>query len=248
METNKRFNPMSDLPGYLLGTSHKIDLSNQSIEKKGYLSTIMYLAPSDMSDVINVCPFATPECKASCLVTSSYHMNLKASEKARLDRTLLFKFNKPAFKALLYKNIRKHVKKAISLNLIPVVRLNGTSDLPWETIFPDMFVEFSNVIFYDYTKYPVSKRQNLPSNYYLLRSHSEENHSQLKEMLQVGNVAVVFAVTEENIPTVWNGHKVINGSKDDLRFLDPKNVIVGLCAKGKAKKAKASPTSFVVSV
>ena len=32
------------------------------------------------------------------------------------------------------------------------------------------------------------------------------------------------------------GRKVIDGDKHDLRFLDEKNVIVGLIAKGEAKK------------
>ena len=32
------------------------------------------------------------------------------------------------------------------------------------------------------------------------------------------------------------GRKVINADKDDLRFLDEKNVIAGLLAKGQAKK------------
>jgi hypothetical protein len=32
------------------------------------------------------------------------------------------------------------------------------------------------------------------------------------------------------------GREVINGDKHDLRHLDPKKVIVGLIAKGKAKK------------
>jgi predicted helicase len=176
-------------------------------------------------------------------------MNMNASVKARLERTNLFKFDRLAFKALLYKNIRKHVKKAEKLNLIPVIRLNGTSDLPWETIFPEMFSEFSNIIFYDYTKWPISKRNNLPSNYYLLRSHSEENHVNLDAMVQVGNVAVVFNTKKnENLPNKWNGFDVFDGDLDDLRFLDPSNVIVGLRAKGKAKKETATETGFVVAV
>jgi hypothetical protein len=38
------------------------------------------------------------------------------------------------------------------------------------------------------------------------------------------------------MPKKFLGLKVINGDKNDLRFLDPKNSIVGLYAKGKAKK------------
>ena len=232
-------------PGYLLGSSTKIEKSNHS--GKGFLSTIMYFAPSDTSESINVCQYATPQCKALCLVSSSYHMNLNASVTARLQRTLYFAHAREEFKGMLYKEIKKHIARAKKQDLIPVVRLNGTSDLPWERIFPDMFLEFSNVIFYDYTKAPITKRQNLPKNYYLLRSHSEVNHGELTAMVQGGNVAVVFDTKKgKALPKTWQGIKVFDGDDTDLRFLDPSNVIVGLRAKGKAKKVTATDTGFVI--
>ncbi len=234
-------------PKYLLGSSVKIEKSNTS--GKGYFTTILYLAPSDSSKALNVCPFATKQCKNLCLVSSSYHMNLTASKKARLNRTLLFKYAREEFKTMLYKNIRKHVKKAEKMDLLPVVRLNGTSDLAWESIFPEVFTDFPNIVFYDYTKFPMHKRTNLPKNYYLLRSHSEENHGDFDLMIQGGNVAVVFnTLKKEKLPKTWQGVKVFDGDMDDLRFLDPKNVIVGLRAKGKAKKEMATKTGFVVAV
>ena len=234
-------------PKYLLGSSVKIEKSNNS--GKGYLTTILYLAPSDSSQAINVCQYATPQCKALCLVSSSYHMNLDASVKARLNRTLLFVNDREGFKNLLYKNIRKHIRKAEKMDLVPVVRLNGTSDLPWERIFPEMFSDFSNVIFYDYTKAPITKRQDLPKNYYLLRSHSEKNHGEFTAMIQGGNVAVVFDTKKgKALPRTWQGINVFDGDLDDLRFLDPSNVVVGLRAKGKAKKVTATIDGFVVTV
>jgi hypothetical protein len=54
------------------------------------------------------------------------------------------------------------------------------------------------------------------------------------------NSAVVFA---GELPARYKGIKVINGDESDLRFLDPKGVIVGLHAKGAAKK---DFTGFVV--
>lgn len=47
-----------------------------------------------------------------------------------------------------------------------------------------------------------------------------------------GNVAMVF----DKVPKTFKGYKVIDGDESDLRFLDEKNVIVGLKAKGKGKK------------
>jgi hypothetical protein len=50
-------------------------------------------------------------------------------------------------------------------------------------------------------------------------------------------------VFKKELPAKHLGWKVINGDETDLRFLDEKNVIVGLVAKGKAKK---DTTGFVV--
>jgi hypothetical protein len=100
--------------------------------------------------------------------------------------------------------------------------------------------EFKNVQFYDYTKIP--GREKLPKNYHLTFSRSEVNENDCLNELQKGrNVAVVFDV----LPTTWNGYPVICGDNDDLRFLDPKNVVVGLTAKGKAKK---DDSGFVVKI
>ena len=38
------------------------------------------------------------------------------------------------------------------------------------------------------------------------------------------------------MPATYNGSAVFIGDDSDLRFLDPKGVVVGLYAKGKAKK------------
>ncbi len=230
-------------PKYLLTSSYKIEKSNNS--GKGYLTAIMYMSPSDTSNAINVCPFATPQCKAICLSTSG-RLNMSPAQNAMLNRTLFYKYDRQGFKTMLYKEIEKHIKKANKKGLLPVIRLNGTSDLPWETIFPDMFSRFSSTVFYDYTKYPISKRQNLPSNYYLLRSKSEENHGELNAMIQKGNVAVVFDTKKGlPLPPSYKGFPVLDGDLDDLRFLDPRGVIVGLRAKGKARKIEATETGFI---
>jgi hypothetical protein len=57
------------------------------------------------------------------------------------------------------------------------------------------------------------------------------------------NVAVVFGIKKTlPMPEYYNGVQVFNGDESDLRFLDPKNVVIGLYAKGKAKKDE---TGFV---
>jgi hypothetical protein len=122
------------------------------------------------------------------------------------------------------------------------VRLNGTSDLPWERLHPDLFADFPEISFFDYTKLRprmhafLSRRLNAgqwPNNYHLTFSGDGNRPKQAKEMLaNGGNVALVFW---PECPTSWQGHQVVNGDAHDARFLDPEGVVVGLHAKGIAR-------------
>jgi hypothetical protein len=100
---------------------------------------------------------------------------------------------------------------------------------------------FSDVQFYDYTKVNNRKVSHI-NNYHLTFSNADGNDMDVRLALSNGmNVAVVF----DKLPETYLGRKVINGDETDLRFLDEKNVIVGLKAKGKAKK---DTSGFVVRV
>ena len=74
-------------------------------------------------------------------------------------------------------DIAAAVKSCAKQNLIPVFRLNGTSDIRWEnqTVMGhnNVMDMFPDVQFYDYTKIP--NRYNVPSNYHLTFSRSESN-------------------------------------------------------------------------
>jgi hypothetical protein len=97
----------------------------------------------------------------------------------------------------------------------------------------------------DYTKYPPIMRKNIPPNYSLTFSFSEAKHSAnwAKGWLERGaNAAVVF---NGGLPDQFLSRPVVDGDKSDLRFLDPRGVIVGLSTKGKARKADVGPGHFV---
>jgi hypothetical protein len=113
----------------------------------------------------------------------------------------------------------------------------------------------SDIQFYDYTKNHVRFEKQLPTNYHLTFSMSEDNKDKSLELLSKGhNVAMVFGIKNENqLPSEYLGYKVINGDKDDLRFLDDKNVIVGLKYKlltGKGSKGKNdySENDFIIKL
>tara|TARA_R100000008_G_scaffold18544_2_gene9390 strand:- start:3316 stop:4032 length:717 start_codon:yes stop_codon:yes gene_type:complete len=225
----------------LTTTSAKIQHSNEF--GSDYYTAIMYLAPFDLSGR-NVCAFASSGCAAGCLNTAG-RGKFDNIQKARINRTNFFFEHKAMFKDQLFTEIFKHQKKSWKNDLMPAVRLNGTSDLVWEYIYPDLFTEFSDIIFYDYTKYPINKRTRLPQNYDLTFSRSESNHDQVLPNLEAGRrVAVVFDTKKgQPLPAEYLGYPVVDGDLHDMRFIDPDGVIVGLRAKGLAAK---DTSGFVV--
>ena len=212
-------------------------------EALGYLTGILYLAPANESGVMNTCQFASEGCKADCLYTAGRGV-FQQIKDARIKKTVFLKNDRAGFIAQLRKDIASLVRKAARQSLIPAVRINGTSDLAWLAM--QLASEFPAVQFYDYTKLP-KPWQRVRSNYHLTFSFSETNHDEAMSALEHGvNVAVVFDTRKGNeLPAVWNGYTVIDGDMHDLRFLDKQDgmpVIVGLRAKGKARK---SVTGFV---
>jgi len=213
-------------------------------EKKGYRTFILYLIPHRGNGKgVNLCPMATNGCVDSCLNTAGMGV-FPSVQKGRLKRTLLFIENREYFLTRLVFEIETAIKLAKLDNMIPVFRLNGTSDIQWENIKvkgdKNIFQLFPNITFYDYTKIANRYNKNLPKNYHLTFSFSGEvdyysgRIIQLtKDILETGNnVSVVF---RKKLPEKFLGYKVIDGDADDLRFTNESGVIIGLKAKGDAR-------------
>jgi hypothetical protein len=218
--------------------------------KKGYLSSVLHFAPADLSGK-EVCPKRTKGCTDACLNTAGRGGIFKKGEstnviqQARIRKTKMFFENREHFFNELTREIDGAINKAKKNGLTPVFRLNGTSDLAWEkyTIGDtglNIFQMFPEVQFYDYTKINNRKVSHIP-NYHLTFSKADGNDMDVRLAMSNGmNVAVVF----HKVPETYLGRKVINGDETDLRFLDPKGVVVGLKAKGRAKK---DTSGFVVT-
>jgi hypothetical protein len=216
--------------------------------KMGYLSFILHLAPADVSGY-NTCPKATTGCKAACLNTAGRGGMFKRGEttnaiqKARIRKARYFFEDRAAFMLDLAADIRKAIKFAERKGLTPVFRLNGTSDLSWEKYevegADNIFALFPTVQFYDYTKVPKRKVDGI-ANYHLTFSQADGNGRDADWAISKNmNVTVVF----DKIPAEYKGRPVFDADDTDLRFLDPKGVVLGLKAKGRAKK---DTTGFVV--
>ena len=218
--------------------------------KQGYNTYILHLAPAKLSGY-ETCPKRTIGCTDSCLNLAGRGGMFKKGEttnniqKARIRKTKMFFENRVEFMADLVKDIELAIKQSEKKGLIPVFRLNGTSDLSFEKyevirngkLYRNIFSAFPDNIFYDYTKVLGRKIQDIP-NYSLTFSAADGNDSDVfKAIAQGYNIAVVFGIKKTlPMPDSYLGLPVFNGDESDLRFLDPKQVIVGLYAKGKAKK------------
>jgi len=202
-------------------------------QAKGYMTAILYLSPANTSGH-QVCPFASPGCIDTCLNTAG-RGQFNSIQEARKRKTEYFFKDRVGFISQLKHEIKNFEKYAHKKGFIPVVRLNGTSDLTIETY--GVIETFPEIQFYDYTKNYQRMVKfldgGLPENYHLTFSRSETNEIQSLDILKRhGNVAVLF----ESMPNEWHGYDVVSGDDSDLRFLDKAGTIIGLKPKGKARK------------
>jgi hypothetical protein len=218
--------------------------------KEGFNTYILHLAPASLSG-FNTCPKATEGCKAACLNTAGRGGMFKKGattntiQEARIRKTAFFFEERAGFMEWLVADIKLAIKQSAKKGLIPVFRLNGTSDLSWEKyeiirdgkLYRNIFAAFPDVQFYDYTKVLGRKTSNI-KNYHLTFSAADGNDNDVAKAINQGyNIATVFGIKKTlPMPEEYMGLPVFNGDESDLRFLDPKGVVVGLYAKGKAKK------------
>ena len=221
-------------------------------EKENYKTFILYLAPHTQNDKkVNLCGFASKGCIESCLFKSGFGGIYTSVEKARINKTNYFLNDRVNFLQQIKREIQNAIKNQKEGEKL-AFRLNGTSDVNFEKFKiednKNIFELFPDVQFYDYTKnYIRLEKRILPKNYHITFSRSETNEEKALEMLNLGyNVAMVF----DKLPQTYKGFKVVDGDKNDLRFLDEKNVIIGLKYKkltGKgADNSQGIKSNFVI--
>lgn len=222
----------------LLGSSSKIIKG----EKKGVLTRILYMTPHQESGG-SFCPWATQGCSDGCLGHSTGRMRMPTSVEARYAKAVWFNEYREHFLAQLNWEIEGHRMLAETRDMIAAVRPNGSTDILWER--HGVPQEHPTVQLYDYTKAPLRVRRDIPNNYHLTYSFSEDPHAWKRslEWLEAGrNVAVVLRTPEEVEAAVnyglW-GFPVVNGDESDVRFFDPPGSVVALHAKGAAMQDKS---------
>jgi hypothetical protein len=230
----------SRFPDKLLSVS--ADAKTKKGQKYGFLTGIMYLTPA-LGSGEQFCPMSyLAQCEDACLnLAGRGAMNI--NQMSRLRKALFFNQYREQFKALLLKEVKRVIRMAARMGLIPLFRFNGTSDIRWERVFPSLFTMFPDVQFYDYTKIP--NRKSVPANYDLTFSYSGVPAYRWaidRAKAQGMRIATVFR-SRDVIPETFDGLDCIDGDDSDVRHLDPQNVIVALYAKGPAKHDQ---TGFVI--
>jgi hypothetical protein len=229
---------------------------------QGFWTFILHLSPARLSGY-NVCAMATTGCTRAFLNTAGRGGIARGGiltyrdveqgkrneiQEARRLRTRAFFEHRVEFMKLLAVEISKACNKARKLGYIPVFRLNGTSDIRWETIpagqYPNIMAMYPDVQFYDYTKLP--NRKHIPANYHLTFSLADGNDEAAITAIDNGiNVAAVFrdkATVSRYIEsgfTLGAPRPVACGDNTDLRFLDPAGHIIALYAKGNARNDRS---------
>jgi hypothetical protein len=252
---------MSDGSTYRIGRLLAAGKSNAKLRKNGkrYLTLGLSLAPHRMSGN-NVCTDASEGCVNLCLNISGRTVGQSEQTnmimRARIARTRLYFQDRALFLAMLRRELELACKVAKRKRLKVIARLNVLSDLDWARVHRDIIESFPQVTFYGYTKHASAMQRFIdgkyPGNYHLTFSRSETNEETALDFLARGaNITVVFdtkysATSKRPLPESWKGFPVIDGDLTDLRFLDPRGVVVGLRAKGLARRPENQVNGFVV--
>jgi hypothetical protein len=241
--------------------------------KKNVIVAMLYMQPANrVPGLPNVCAFAGA-CREPCLNFSGQggmgsDETGYSVQEARANLNRWYYTDKPGMVTAIKKSISalerasvkwpqsptKGIRDArVKLGLKPTfrgkykmaIRLNGTSDLPWERT--GIMQSFPKTQFYDYTKNPNRMLDflngKMPRNYHLTFSMGGTADHMIPEILAAGgNVTIVFDTGRNaDLPTSYGGRfvvkdsrgnlrevfvpetEVLDGDEDDLRFLDPKS-------------------------
>lgn len=208
-------------------------------EKLGFLTAIIYLVPNK-----RICSLAAAAgCMVPCLNTAGRGAFQKI-QKQRQAKTDFFHLQQEAFLLSFAADVWALARTAQKRGMAPLVRPNGTSDIPYENLpildGKNIFQLFPEVQFYDYTKHPSRKiAGKTPGNYDLTYSFSGITPAPItaKGLSNPDNsrVAVVFH-KRADIPAAFRGMPVVDGDETDVRHIEPRAVVVALYSKGKGKK------------
>lgn len=226
----------------------------KSAKKAGVMTFVMHLAPHALSG-FNTCASATPACIDACLDQAGNPVAGDAKRAARIARTQAFYRARPLFLQLLQLEINAAIGKAKRANMDCAFRLNGTSDIRWESVrFANGesvvgYISSNGATAYDYTKH--ANRRHAPESYDLTFSYLGDESRALAAHALGQNIAIVFDVARNRpLPRaiVIGGvtMSIHDADEHDARFLDPRGVVCGLRYKFKTTRDAAPRAQQIV--
>jgi hypothetical protein len=237
-----------DLP-LISSAQHKMDVTEAMFPD--VMPRVMMFAPAKKSG-FQVCAHASPACVFGCLNEAGKGAIEGTWEKpgpqlSQATKTRAFHRAPEAFVEKLKIEVANMQEQARKQGRTLQLRLNGTSDLPWENYVPKSWLSHM----YDYTKDEHRWRQQ---PYYLTFSWNEEMPQSPLEMareaLAAGRPGVTVLMDDkirkqflaEN--KTYHGVPVIDGSTHDYRKSDPPGALIVLKPLG--KKVKEDKRGFVI--
>jgi len=221
-------------------------MTNAKTAKNDLKTYILYLSPASQNSAKrNLCGHSTPGCRLACLFSAG-RGKFSNVQQARINRTEYFLRDRLAFLSQLADEVTKAANKEFKKTGEKIaIRLNGTSDIKLVEMLTARHQLPENIVFYDYTKIPQKAGDRVTEQghrYCVTYSRAEDNENKAVEVLKAGgNVAAVFAGA---LPRTWKGFKVVDGDKSDIEMLNVFGSVLGLRAKGEAKK---DTTGFVIA-
>ena len=172
------------------------------VRGSGWILRGLAIAPADVGGR-EVCTWRSAGCSRACNGLFSGGNNMPNTRRAMIERKIYFFENREEFKAQLVEELYGLQRKADREGMRIAVRLNVSSDIVWERIFPELFGMFPGIRFYDYTKGALRHRPELPANYALSHSVCEtSSFADLRDALDNGrNIVAAF-----NSSYVWGKH------------------------------------------
>lgn len=173
-------------------------------------------------------------CAETCLRTSGrgVFQNVIDSRQAKTD---WWHADREGFLVQLKREMHSFIRSCKRQGVKPVFRLNTISDIMWER-YLDMEGEFGDAFFYDYTKLAARLLKTTPSNYKLMFSYSSKPEYASQVYLASKTDAPIAVVFKGNLPKMFLNRPVIDGDASDVQNVQAGPVVVGLLAKGKAKR------------
>lgn len=235
--------------------------ANSKLKKAAgrYRAIGLAMAPWKFAGGGNLCAMASAGCVEACNGLWA-GMNVTTSTRfALIGRARLYLEFRALFLRKLSTELARFESLCIRTGRIPAVRLNVSTDIPWEKVAPQIFAERSKTRFYDYSAYSPESRGVLPPNYQLCHSWKEHStFSYVESVISAGRNIVVpfdsayaparhlFGALPESVVFVdrLTGRELtvrtVNGDRHDIRLRDTDGAGVVVALHGKSGRGRVS--------